>query len=460
MGLAHATLAAPAVALDKLRRWWADAPPLTVAVTAFAVALLLYLPLENWLTAGLTGAAEWAVRLLPDALICALAAIVFVRAPAGSGRYRWLLVAVGMAWATIVIADLLRGHGAVDAINAVRVLIRYVILGAIVAAVQRPEVSFGRVLWTAVILVGLIQILAALFQGLVAILQTGAVEVPVLTGTTGRYDRFGLIMVALILAVLADAMIRPRRWHGAVIGIALAFLFWSTSRQAMVALGAGCVVALCWPQAGRPVRVGAGITLVVIASMVILTGARLSEPLPPEGVGGVPSAGDPGTVLVSPPPRTLGSSTVSIHPDRNFRLYLSLVLAPWAAVEEPIFGLGPGRHVVLDADPRLVDKVETDGLPWSFARAFMNDSNYASLIIQFGVIAPLLYLSLLIGLVAWIAWSMRRRRDLIAPLAVMLGVATLAAAAFGPAFEIRPTTAILWVVIFAALVTMPRRSAD
>ena len=68
--------------------------------------------------------------------------------------------------------------------------------------------------------------------------------------------------------------------------------------------------------------------------------------------------------------------------------------APWAATEDPLLGLGHGRHDIIEA-ARLVAKVRSDGMDWAFARQFMNDSNFTSLAIQFGGIAAAAFLAIL-----------------------------------------------------------------
>jgi hypothetical protein len=70
-------------------------------------------------------------------------------------------------------------------------------------------------------------------------------------------------------------------------------------------------------------------------------------------------------------------------------------------------------------------------------------------------VTPVIFVATLVGLVMLLGWS--GRRDGALPIfVVMYGVAVLIAAFFGPAFEIRTTSAILWITVFVAL---PSRSS-
>lgn len=439
-----------------IHRWVAPISFATVA-EAFSIALLLYLPLENGLTGGISGSAQWVVRLLPDALICALAAAAILGS-AGDPRARVALVILACAAATIVAADVARGHSPSDSINAIRVVIRYLALGAVLVTVGAPRRSSRDLVLRVVIGIGIVQVLAALVEVIAAGSAFGWSNLPALAGTTGRYDRLGLLVAALALAGLAVAAERPRRWHAGLLAVALLVLFLTTSRQAMVAVAAGSLVFLILPNLAAVVRAGAAASVLAVAVMVVMIGGRGAEPLTGEGsssgvapISGVQGVDEP--VFVSPP-RALGSSTLSLDANRNLRLYLTLVLAPWAAAQEPLFGLGPGRHDAVNADPRLRSKLVADGMSWSYARRFMNDSNYASLAVQFGILAPVLFLATLIAVLAVIMRSLLRRMDTLGLFSLAFGIAILIAAFFGPAFEIRPTSAILWIAACLSLRTV------
>ena len=112
----------------------ASAPPSLFAavVAVFSVALIVYLVLENAIWGWLTGPAYWSIRLLPDAFICALAALTLVhafRAPVDAG----VAAAVVRRRPGDRGLDTIRGHSPVDSINAVRLVLRYVVLGIVLA---------------------------------------------------------------------------------------------------------------------------------------------------------------------------------------------------------------------------------------------------------------------------------------------------------------------------------------
>ena len=294
-----------------------------------------------------------------------------------------------------------------------------------------------------------------------AFTASSALEViPPLAGSTGRYDRFGLLIGALIIAVVSLIAVRPRRGYVLLVTLAVVVLFWSTSRQAMIGVAAAGLVVAIWPRISRLGRAMGVALIVTTMAMVIATqmgrgelGLGGEDDRPPAASAGPAASGGPPSGPSAPilPSRTLGSSALSADPNRNFRLYLNLVLGPWAALEEPVFGLGPGRHERDDADPRLIARVEADGLQWNFARHYVNDSNYASLMLQFGLVATIAFLSLLIGTLVVATRAAWRRPDPLTLFATAFGVGCLAAAAFGPSFEIRQTSVILWLSLFGAV---------
>ena len=94
-------------------------------------------------------------------------------------------------------------------------------------------------------------------------------------------------------------------------------------------------------------------------------------------------------------------------------------------------------------------------MPWSWARLFMNDSNYGSLVVQFGIVAPALFLLFLLSISARVGWTATRPFGGFARFAALNAVAVLVAAWFGPTFEIRMTSIILWVALMTAMAIGP-----
>ena len=160
---------------------------------------------------------------------------------------------------------------------------------------------------------------------------------------------------------------------------------------------------------------------------------------------------------VQPLARSRRRRILSLDPNRNFRLFYNLRVAPWAATVEPILGFGPRQQVAVDTDPRLAAMFEDAGMPWSWARNFTNDSNYATLIIQFGIIATVLFLTFLVGSALVVTRAELIRATTTARFAVAFAAATMAAAWFGPALEIRSMSIVLWVGLLAAVAATHRR---
>jgi hypothetical protein len=348
-------------------------------------------------------------------------------------------VIIGSVVAGIVAIDVAGGHGASDSINATRVLVRFVVLGILLATCFTDLPTLPRIVLAAIVVAGVVQMGFGLFEAASDIAGGRAV---ILVGTTGRYDRFGLIVAASLLALLALVATRPSRWQLPLIAAASVMLFLSTSRQSMLAVAVTALIVVVWPHVHRRGRVLAVCLSLACLAMILVTTNRGDF-----GAG----AGDEVVAVPSSPPRELGSTSISTAATGNIRLYLNVVLGPWAALQEPVVGLGPGRHDQPDADPRLIARVETDGVRWADAQQFMNDSNYASMFVQFGLLAPLGFLVLMFGMIAIAAQSAWRRPDALGLFAVMFGCAALLAATIGPSFEIRPTSLILWTALFVVV---------
>jgi hypothetical protein len=279
-----------------------------------------------------------------------------------------------------------------------------------------------------------------------------AADFLLLDGTTGRYDRYGLVLAIASAATLV-AIVRspPRRRVGlSVLLVAcLAFLALSTSRQALLALAVGTGPLILLPGLGRVFRITASGVLFVAVALPFLVPTVTAHDIPPADE--IPTSSAPSEPSPAPPVLTRASSAISLDPNRNFRLFLTFRLAPWAAVEEPILGFGPNEHTALDADARIQQFVSDAGTTWPWARRFTEDSNYASMVIQFG---PLFAVGFL-AVVATLWWGTLRRailwRDHFALVALSVSLIVVAAALFGPAFEIRTASIFLWVFLFTAI---------
>ena len=109
------------------------APVLPTLVVAYALALIVYLPLEPALIGWLPPTAYWVLRLLPDFLVAvlALAVVLFGDRAARTTPIR-ILWAVAAVCLILVVANAARGFSVVDPVNAIRVVVRYMVLGLLV----------------------------------------------------------------------------------------------------------------------------------------------------------------------------------------------------------------------------------------------------------------------------------------------------------------------------------------
>lgn len=422
-------------------------------VVIIAVSLITYLPIEP---AALSAAPEtwyWPLRLAPDAVVALLSTIAILDRWMDRRARLILLVVAGCA-AAVTLANFIRGFPVVDSINALRVLIRYVPVGVLLWGYGR-HIAAKPIVVFALLLSGGIQIVAGI-AGVVA--DVSATDGPWLAeilledGTTGRYDRYGLFVTLAMLGALVAGNTWDTRLAYVVVPLLTAALIASNSRQAALAACVGLVLMAALPILRPRWRfVGAlacgavmtSILLVPAVPAVVLADDEVPPSVPTESA-------EPPVPSHPPSPTTRGSSAISTDPNENFRLFLVLDLAPWAVSQEPLLGMGPGAHIADDPDPRLRQYVTDAGTTWSWARRFTNDSNYASMAIQFGLPLTLSFTGLVTGLTVRAGWRAWRRRDSHALLAAAAAVVVMTAALFGPAFETRMTSIVLWSLLIPA----------
>ena len=436
------------------------APLLPTIVVAYALALIVYLPVEPALIGGLPSTAYWIVRLVPDGLVVglAVAVVLFGDRTARSTPVR-LLWAVGAVCAVLVAANYVRGVSVADSFNAIRLIVRYLVLGLLVWWALLGRTGVGPLVLRAVFAAGLVQVVIAAIQIVTRILPSVGNATPFdpsallfIDGTLGRYDRLGLLLMTVVIALMATGDLASRRRY-AFIAICMVLLFLTTSRQAMIGLALAGGLLLVFP--GAEIRRRA-LAFGLAALSVLLVFAIPTRP--PPVLSQDPDTGAiqaPSPTSPSAPTTGKGEVKLSVDPNLNFRLFYNLTLAPWAAATEPLLGFGPLQQVADQPDPRLVARFEAAGMPWSWARLFTNDSNYASLVVQFGVIAPSLFLLLILGVAARVALKATQPGGAFARFAVLNAAAVLVAAWFGPAFEIRMIAIIFWVALMAAIAMRP-----
>jgi hypothetical protein len=90
----------------------------------------------------------------------------------------------------------------------------------------------------------------------------------------------------------------------------------------------------------------------------------------------------------------------------------------------------------------------------------MNDSNYTSLVLQFGLVLPMLFGALMAGLaLRLLRFTLRGPPSPWITFALAYTAVTVVAAGFGPSFEIRTVSLLLWVGLFGGQLAMTRRIA-
>ena len=143
------------------------------SIPVFALALLVYLPVESLLLARLPPIPYWTLRLLPDLVIALLALAVVVmadrRARTMPVRILWLVALISVA---LIGANALRGIAVSESINAIRVLVRYLVLGLLVWWALDGQPSLGPRIVAAILIGGVIQVALAPFQILYRSIET------------------------------------------------------------------------------------------------------------------------------------------------------------------------------------------------------------------------------------------------------------------------------------------------
>ena len=436
-------------------------------IAAFVgLALLVYLPLEPALLSPLRGLPYWILRLLPDALIAVLAtATLWV----DRGAYRTpdkLISAVIITGFAITAITVVRGQSAEDAINAQRVLLRYALLGLVLWRSVPDQASLPLRMIQTIILAGAIQVVIGLASVIWSVATTGSFADSVfLAGTVGRYDRYGPLLAAMALGILAWSMASGMRvWFWPLLISAAPLLYLSTSRQAMAGLVVAALVAAVLPRVTNRIRVLAAIMAASAALMILLTPSKIAAPAnaysdegPSISVTATPIPSNAATAVPSDSasetaqPIAKGGSALSSDPRRNFRLYLLLVVLPWAAEQEPLVGFGPGQQSAVVPDPRLEQFVANSGLRWSAVVGYMNNSQYASLVIQFGIPATMAFLALLIGSLGIAARAALSSNEPVVRFSLFFGLMALTDAALGPFFEARTDSILLWIPLLVAV---------
>lgn len=453
--------------------WGADAIPtrLSSLVGFVSVALIPYLSIESVILAPLPDPYYWVVRLAPDAIIAALVVAVIVVDGSIQHVDRKPLLAVIGAILTLVAIECLRGFPIQDAINYVRVAVRFVLLGCLILYYGPRLTGLADRIAAVLPAVGAFEIIVGVGQSIGGFITGGLQNAFFVQGTFDRYDRYGLFMMAVALLLLTKPLIHRRAVSRMLLIASIAAIFLSTSRQALAGLGAGILLLIVITRA--PQR---RLVLLPLLSVIALLVLSTPQQFPDSNVDRLAphrtevTTALSGTVSSNPafmkqpilptlrvanhiPTDIKGPLTLSADCNQNFRIWLNGLMLPWAAIQEPLAGFGPGANTALLPDLRIYEFVTDCGMSWSYARQFMGDSNYASWVIQFGLVFPGMLIGLLLGLMRTATRLVRHRSRQFPLFAVTYAGGVACACFFGPAFEMRPTSALLWIALAASITT-------
>ena len=217
---------------------------------------------------------------------------------------------IGIVTAFVVVVNTARGFPVADSVNALRVLVRYLVLGVLLwwAVDGRGHVDI--LVIRGVLIAGVLQIAVASIQIVSRIVGPHGTDLNstglfFLDGTLGRYDRFGLLLMGTIIAFVATTT-RIRSWRLLPIAACVVLLFLSTSRQAMVGLSVACLLIALLPALTQRHRVFASTMAAVGLAMILVSPAGMVAPAPSSEPGSATStptpSGEPGSATSTPTP--------------------------------------------------------------------------------------------------------------------------------------------------------------
>ena len=210
-----------------------------------------------------------------------------------------------------------------DSINAIRLVVRYQALGLLVWWAAKGRVSVAPLVVLAIFTAGLVELaivgaqLAMAIARLVRKPDRDSISSDLLyvDGSTGRYDRLGLLLMSVAIAALATSG-RISLGRLVLVAACMATLYLSTSRQAVLGLAVACTLLAVFPRVSlgfRGLAAGLAVTslvLVLIAPGGSATAASVDES---DSAASAPTT-TPGLIAPTPPPvpAKKGSAIVSL----------------------------------------------------------------------------------------------------------------------------------------------------
>jgi hypothetical protein len=460
------------ILLGALLSWWRPGP-----VIAF---FALYIPVEQFLTFRLDDQAFILCRVASEAVLWVLLGATIVkrltaRRPLESTPIDIPIAAfLGIA----LLSAIVNGVGATSLVYGLRQIFRYAILVYIIANAGLPRRTMKAIMWAFLsaaaiqIAIGLIEALSGGAAKQVFIsgrtftvgsmkitrggsLPTAAYETSTaIFGTLQHYNAYG---VFLALALLTALGLRTHGFRfggrkGATLFIAAGFvcLVLSYSRSSMLALIAG--QAVCWhisgkKRAARAVLLGTALAFVVL--FYVGTFMRSAD---------IPIYD---TNILMRWVRVFQPQQMGAEELENYRLFLLVVVATRVFAKSPLLGIGPGTFGSAISSWTGSTVYEDLGMRIGEGVSFVNDSNWASIFGQVGILGGGAFLILLAVMIRYCITTYRRTSDRMLKglcLACVGSIVVMSISSFfGNHFEGRYSAYYLWM-IFGAVVALSKGS--
>lgn len=263
-----------------------------------------------------------------------------------------------------------------------------------------------------------------------------------ISGTLGRYDRFGnylMLMLLLAIALLPSLPSKGRGRLSAGIVIIAAALLLSFSRQAWLGVAAGLAAIAVLEKRSY-------ITLMTLALLAIVLIILLVGEIPTSSTAG----GNPATVitrLLEPFSPYYWQALYSV----GGRMYYIFVIGPKLLQTSPWLGLGPGRFASLVTRLYPTPVYQDLDIPQRFADNFASDIQWMAILGQVGLLGLIAFVWMLVRLtrLAYRQFRQSARRTLCREIALTFliwSIAVVLISCLGPNLEVRIVTLNYWIL--------------
>jgi hypothetical protein len=436
---------------------------------AVICGLAFYIPIERFVTVGLSDQAFVISQVAGEVVLIALLAGILARRVASGRRLAStpLDLALMAFVAVCLLSALVNRVGPTSTVYGIRIVLRYAVLFYAIAngGFSRREIKYmiGAYLAAAGVQIG-VGLIQALTAGAAKELFTGTHEVTigkvgftrgqnvmgagqrlhtVIFGTMENYNGYGMFLAGAWLVAFsmlrsrARALGSGRLWAVVVLGFACVVL--SFSRSSLLVLIVGSII-VSYMAGYRRWALSLTFLLTAGLALIIYLGTQFSgQELP---------------VLSN---NILYRWVREFTPERlvfreagNYRLFLLFVISVRILSQSPVFGLGPGTFgsaLTLLPGQALYARL---GMNSEYAVLFAADSNWTTIMAQTGLAGLLLFGLVVFGMSAYSARVLRRTSDplLKGVCLAQIGLTVLVVIAgfFGPFFESRPTSFYYWAL--------------